>query len=149
MDCIELNKQNIWGKVTHYKENKAYIAMCAVIDQNGTEFILYREAKGDQIFWMRPVDNYFSSVTVNGIEEVRFKETTAPRTGAKKQIEKIIELLKKDSIEITNELTSEKYCITTHGSLAQCSRESALKRKRAREKNLWRSKYICTSSARL
>lgn len=113
MDCIELNKQNIWGKVTHYKENKAYIAICAVIDQNGNKFVLYREVKGNQIFWMRPVDNFFSSVTVNGIEEVRFKETTAPRTGAKRQIEKIIELLKKDSIEITNELTSEKYCITS------------------------------------
>ena len=53
------------------------------------------------------------------------------------------------SLSKSNWTISGSFRNATHGSLTQCSRESALKRKRAREKNLWRSKYICTTSARL
>lgn len=68
------NKVNVGGTYYHYKntDNSYTVLNLAVMESDGTVCVIYRADYGDQLIFVRPLENWLDLVERNGQQVKRF-----------------------------------------------------------------------------
>lgn len=104
---------NISGKYSHFKGNN-YEVYCEVKDKYDTRYVLYQQLYGDRSFWIRPYNMFFEKV-INPNDPPNMINRFSARgrvKSPKSYVEKLIDLVKSDSIIIKNSENEQEYVIT-------------------------------------
>lgn len=60
------------GRYRHYKGQEYQVHFLATHSETGEALVAYQCLYGDESFWVRPLDMFSETVSVNGIDTPRF-----------------------------------------------------------------------------
>lgn len=109
-------EKEISGNYKHFKGNN-YSVYCVAVDNESNRYVLYQQDYGDHAFWIRPYYMFFEQVEKankrGNLHKVdRFKLSGKPKPVGE-YIDKLILLIKKNSISIKHTETEMPYLITS------------------------------------
>lgn len=104
--------EKITGRYTHFKNNDLYYAFCTAYDTDGNKYVLYRECYGEKLFWIRPYDMFFDTITLENRTVKRFAPTSSKQQSANKKIKELIGLIESQNIVLQNSETKIEYIIS-------------------------------------
>ena len=61
------------GRYKHYKGGLYTVIGIARHSEDLSQLVVYRSEKDDNKLWVRPLEMFTGNVTVNGLEQARFK----------------------------------------------------------------------------
>ncbi len=118
------------GKYKHYKGFDYQVLHVATHTETGEELVVYQSLYGGMEIWVRPLDMFTETVTVDGAEQPRFKYIDS------------IKLIIEDSI--TDMATGETthWCSLDHPDTIHPSEEGKAKMLEEMRKHFREGKYV-------